>query len=116
MRSHPKPQSVAAERAAKRRLRVAAIIRTREAVFARDKDCRFPEALRSQWPCGGPHEMDERVPRSRLRGRPPDEIFNLDNCMRLCRDHHRMKTEHKLCLEGDSANGSIDFVLGGDRP
>lgn len=55
--------------------------------------------------------MDERVSRSKLRGRPPEEIFNLDNCMRLCRDHHRMKTEGRLSLEGTTAQGSITFVL-----
>lgn len=109
----PKPVSLARHRAATRRARNAVIRSVREAVFARDRDCRFPQSLRAQWPCGGPHEMDERVPRSRLRGRQPEDIFNLDNCMRLCRDHHRMKTENLLTLEGDSADRAITFVLRG---
>jgi 5-methylcytosine-specific restriction endonuclease McrA len=39
--------------------------------------------------------MHEIVPRSKTRGLPPEERFNLKNCIRLSRSCHRAVTEHR---------------------
>jgi hypothetical protein len=91
--------------------RNALIAEVREIVFVRDwGGCRVPG-------CGSPSrlvtdEMHEIRSRAELRGRPDAEIFNRANCIRLCRDHHRDVTEHRLrvrCMTDQGADGEVVF-------
>jgi len=70
--------------------RVAVIGLNRTAVFDRDRMCRR---------CGAPGRPDDHCHETRsramLRGRPPEEIFNLVNCMRLCPPCHERITRHE---------------------
>ena len=70
------------------------IAATRRAVFLRDKGCRccHSDGRRTD-------EMHEIQSRAKLRGRPPEEIFNTRNCIRVCREDH----------------ASITGKVGGDR-
>jgi 5-methylcytosine-specific restriction endonuclease McrA len=92
----PKPRSHRAEKRDRRAQRRAVIGAVRAELVNRDRRCRV---------CGGlfgwgeaTAEMHELVPRSRLRGRSPEEIFNRQNCLLLHRRCHREVTEHRLIL------------------
>lgn len=64
----------------------------RALVFGRSDCCQL---------CGTPHgrhEMHEARSRAQLRGRPPEVVFNLWNCARLCRDCHADVTAHRVDL------------------
>lgn len=77
---------------------------TRADIVIRDRRCRV---------CGGAFgwgeataEMHELVPRSRLRGRPPEEIFTRENCVLLHRRCHRDVTAHRVRLSVDQTRGA----------
>ena len=74
----PKPISRKAEKAALKRKRQAHIARVRLSEYT--------------------PEMHEIQSRAALRGRPVEDIFNLDNCVMLHRKCHRDITEHKAVL------------------
>lgn len=102
----PKPRSHRLERAAKKAHRKRVIRQIREEVRQRDLRCRH---------CGGTEgrlEMHELRSRARLRGKPPEEIFNRRNCLMLCSACHRAVTEHRLIASptgGAGADGDVDF-------
>ena len=101
----PKPKSQRLERAAKKAHRKRVIRRIREEVRQRDLRCRR---------CSGTEgrlEMHELQSRARLRGKPPEEIFNRRNCLMLCSACHRAVTEHRLIATmGEAgADGDVDF-------
>jgi len=89
--TYPKGPTRAATQAAKRVHRADIVRAVRLQVMQRDTACRV---------CGSTHgaEMHELVPRSLLRGRPPEEIFTLTNCLRLCSRCHGQVTRHELTL------------------
>jgi hypothetical protein len=81
--------SIATTKRKKHAHKVDVIGANRVAVFLRDRGCR-------RCSCGG-HDHDhchEVLSRAQLRGRPPEEIFNLHNCLRLCARCHEMITRH----------------------
>ena len=74
--------------------RVKVITENRVAVFLRDwRGCRCCNAR----PLVSDH-CHEHESRAMLRGRQPEEIFNLWNCIRLCAACHRRITEHEIDL------------------
>lgn len=75
------------QKGVKRQTKTDVIKVVRARVFELDRACI----------CGGcrpspQDEMHEVVPRSALRGRPPEEIFNVRNCVRLSRKCHAQVT------------------------
>lgn len=85
------------------------ISENRQKVFARDwRGCRC---------CGRGAQMrdhcHEVVSRAMLRGRPPEDIFTLPNCVRLCPQCHEKITSHEIdvvCENPDEGcNGSMQF-------
>lgn len=61
--------------------------------------------------CGGlPDEMHEDPPRSKTRGLPPEERFNLLVCARLCAACHKDVTEHRITLTVDPVKGFLGPV------
>lgn len=73
----------------KRQYRRDVIAWNRRVIFQRDKGCRRCKVA------GRPDDhCHEVVPRSALRGRPPEEIYNRHNCLRLCADCHELITRH----------------------
>jgi 5-methylcytosine-specific restriction endonuclease McrA len=57
-------------------------------------------------------EMHELTPRSLLRGQPPETIYTLQNCLRLCSRCHGQVTRHEVTLQPVSAahgaNGRVE--------
>jgi len=88
--------------------RTALIASVHDAVWARDNGgCRVGGCT---W--HPDDEMHEIRSRAQLRGRPDAEVFNTANCIRLCREHHRDVTEHRLtvgCLTDRGADGDVVF-------
>ena len=96
-------------KAAKRAKEVAVIDAVRAEVFRLDRQCICGACLPSKT-----DEMHEIVPRSKTRGRPPEERFSVQNCVRLSRACHRKVTGDiggkKLeieCLSPQGAMGPI---------
>lgn len=93
------------ERVQRRRHRADIIREVRAQVMARDSACRV---------CGRTNgaEMHELVPRSLLRGRPPEEVYTTVNCLRLCARCHGAVTRHEVTLLPVSlelgANGRVE--------
>lgn len=75
----------------KRKHRADIIRAVRLQVMQRDTSCRS---------CGSTNgaEMHELTPRSLLRGQPPEDIYTLGNCLRLCSKCHGQVTRHELTL------------------
>lgn|SRR5678810_523747 len=84
---HRKTVSRAVEKEERKKTRAQVVTETRARVFALDKACICgsckPDAT---------DEMHEVQSRAKLRGRPPEEIFNVENCVRLSRRCHRLVT------------------------
>ena len=103
----PKPERRKTQKAREKRDRNAHIASVRRDVMQRDTRCRVCR----QKPVTG-LEMHEIVPRSRLGGKQPHEIFNTVNCIALCRDCHREVTENRIDLvpasESLGANGPVE--------
>ena len=104
----PKGRTRAQDKQTKRVHRADLIRAVRLQVMQRDTSCRV---------CGSTNgaEMHELVPRSLLRGRPPEDIYNLVNCLRLCSRCHGQVTRHELTLvpasERLGANGRVESQL-----
>jgi 5-methylcytosine-specific restriction endonuclease McrA len=108
----PKPRSQRLERAAKKAHKKRIIRQVREVVRQRDPRCRHCRALPRVGGIEGRLEMHELKSRARLRGKPPEEIFNRRNCLMLCSACHRAVTEHRLIASpmGEAgADGDVDF-------
>ena len=86
-----------------RQARAALIRAVRLRVMQRDTSCRA---------CGRTDrpEMHELVSRALRRGQPPETIFTLANCLRLCSTCHRKVTRHEIALVPASER------LGADGP
>jgi 5-methylcytosine-specific restriction endonuclease McrA len=86
----PKP-STKAVKAGQRKHRADIIRAVRLQVMQRDTSCRV---------CGSTNgaEMHELRPRSLMRGQPPEDIYTLTNCLRLCSRCHGQVTRHELLL------------------
>jgi 5-methylcytosine-specific restriction endonuclease McrA len=103
----PTGPSRAERKLAARQHRVAVIGATRATVFSRDRACRA---------CGQKgrltDEMHEVKSRALLRGKPPEEIFNTANCVRVCKACHSKLTKHELwAIEGPlGCDGTVEFV------
>ena len=99
---------------AKRKHRADIIRAVRVAVMQRDTACRVCGSTRDA-------EMHEIVPRSILRGRAPEAIYTLHNCLRLCAKCHGQITRHELSivivdpLRGADAPLRFTRVIGGTR-
>lgn len=76
-------------------LESAIIEAVREWIWAHRSSCQLCHGRRSH-ECLGGDEMHEDPPRSKTRGLPPWERFNLRVCGRLCQACHRDVTEHRL--------------------
>lgn len=88
---------------------VATISVVRQALFGLTNVCAVcgdPESVSDlKWPKRG-HEMHEDPPRSKTRGLPASERFNLRVCMRICYGCHSAYTLHDVrCV-------AIDPLLG----
>lgn len=115
----PKPETRKTARRRVKRGRALWISAVRSVVLRRDAGCRFPESARGEYPCAGPLEMDEFTSRAQRRGRPFGEIFNVENCWMLCREHHRQKTENLWRFafphgRDRNVNGPVRFQLAQD--
>ena len=104
----PKGRPLASVRRDKRQHRAEVIRRVRLQVMQRDLACRV--CGRSDRP-----EMHELVSRAMRRGQPPESVFTLENCLRLCSTCHRRVTRHELALVPVvptlGANGRIEAQL-----
>ena len=102
----PKPERRKTQKAREKRDRNALIASVRRDVMQRDTRCRV--CLKSGLTG---LEMHEIVPRSRLGGMKPREIFNTINCIGLCSYCHRDVTENRIELvvasERLGANGPV---------
>lgn len=102
-----KPEPRKAQKARLKADRNALIASVRRDVMQRDTRCRV--CLKSGLTG---LEMHEIVPRSRLGGMKPHEIFNTVNCIALCRHCHRDVTENRIDLvpvsESLGANGPVE--------
>lgn len=104
----PKGQPRRAVKRDKRQARAELIRRVRLQVMQRDLACRV---------CGRTDrpEMHELVSRAMRRGQPPEDIFNLHNCLRLCTTCHGRVTRHEVSLlvasERLGANGRVEGQL-----
>jgi hypothetical protein len=99
------------------RKRAALIREVRAVVFELDKHCRvcFGSRVREGIRRGtyyGPadDQMHEIESRSALRGRPPEDIFNTVNCIRLCPICHEDVTRNRLTLIPLTAGGARGIV------
>jgi 5-methylcytosine-specific restriction endonuclease McrA len=88
--------------------KVAVIAAVRAQVFERDEVCRCCGDERHAY---FPDEMHELIPRSALRNKPPEDIFNLVNCVRLCNLCHTDVTEKRITVvfRADGAEGCLKF-------
>jgi len=96
---------------AKRKHKADIIRAVRIQVMQRDAACRVCGSTRDA-------EMHELVPRSLLRGQPPEDIYTLHNCLRLCggpKGCHGKVTRHEISLVPASdrlgANGRVEVQL-----
>jgi 5-methylcytosine-specific restriction endonuclease McrA len=87
----PKGRPLRAIKRDKRQARAELIRAVRLRVMQRDASCRV---------CGRTDrpEMHELVSRAMRRGQPPETIFTLDNCLRLCSTCHAKVTRHEITL------------------
>jgi 5-methylcytosine-specific restriction endonuclease McrA len=87
----PKGASRGRVRRDARHARAQLIRAVRLRVMQRDTACRA---------CGRTDrpEMHELVSRALRRGQPPETIFTLQNCLRLCSTCHRKVTRHEIAL------------------
>ena len=92
MRPQPKPPSVASDRRADRKHQREVIASVRRDLWARETHC----ALCLRAFAGSEGEMHEIIPRSATRGQPPEERFNLRNCVRLHRACHQQTSRLRL--------------------
>ena len=103
----PKPERRKTQKAREKADRNALIASVRADVMQRDTRCRV--CLKSGLTG---LEMHEIMPRSRLGGMKPHEIFNTVNCIALCRHCHRDVTENRIDLvpasESLGANGPVE--------
>lgn len=98
------------ERQARRMHEADVIAAVRLQVFARDRACRCGVC-----PPRRDDEMHELVPRSRTRGRPPEDRFNMRVCLRLSKEYHEAVTRHRVRIEVVNsevgANGPVRVVM-----
>lgn len=92
----PKPRSRKAEQRRQKAHRRTVIAAVRNELVHRDTRCRvcgdaFSEGL-------GAAQMHEVKSRARLRGRPPEDIFNTDNCILVCNECHTDIHAHRIEL------------------
>jgi 5-methylcytosine-specific restriction endonuclease McrA len=100
----PKPPSRKHERHRVRRHRARVIAEIRSRVVERDTTCRVCGRAFG-WGEQTP-EMHELVSRASQRGKAPEEVFTLTNCVLLHRQCHRAVTERQIILEPQSAEGA----------
>jgi 5-methylcytosine-specific restriction endonuclease McrA len=105
MTAFPKGPTRKAVYEVKRKHRADIIREVRLRVMQRDTACRVCGSTRDA-------EMHEMVPRSLLRGQPPETIYTTANCLRLCSNCHRAVTAHRLTLvpvvEALGADGRVE--------
>lgn len=99
--TYPKGPSRHVRYDAKRKHRADIIRAVRVQVMQRDVACRVCGSTRDA-------EMHEIVPRSLLRGQPPEEVYTTQNCIRLCAQCHGKVQRHEIALH------VADPVLGAD--
>lgn len=101
----PKGRTRAQDKQTKRVHRADHIRAIRLQVMQRDPACRVCHSTNGA-------EMHELVPRSRLRGQPPEVIYTLVNCLRLCSRCHGLVTRHEVTLTpvtaAHGANGRVE--------
>ncbi len=105
----PKPEPHGKVRRREKRLEQIIKSANREAVFERDRDCRFPESARENLPCGGRHTLAHLISLAMTRGRSPEHRHNLYITARICQAHHE-PLDHggktKLRVELDARKGA----------
>jgi hypothetical protein len=97
--------------------KVEVIATARAAVWVRSRDycevCSDTEAETARKWHKAVHEMHEVKSRAQMRGRPVEEIFCLENCIRVCGFCHDLLTRNVLELRPHSAagvNGDFDVI------
>lgn len=94
-----------AQRLQKRQLKNEVIRHVRALVMQRDHcRCRVCAAVLDP-------EMHEIEPRSKLRGRSPEAIFNTRNCLILCRRCHSLVTRHDINIVAQDAEHGADGIV-----
>lgn len=85
------------QQAREHRLEVAVIHAVHEWIWHQRPYCQLCHGMR-QHECLGPDEMHEDPPRSKTRGLPPEQRFNLLVCGRLCQACHSDVTHRRLTI------------------
>ena len=106
----PKPTSKRIERRREKQRRADLIAAVRREVVVRDAGrCRACQCLLTGFSGGG--EMHELRSRALMRGKPPEEIFNTNNCLMLCSECHRNITNHVADLIPEDADLGADGAM-----
>jgi len=93
------------------RIEAAVITAVHDWIWAQRPWCQLCAGSRRDECAGFPDEMHEDPPRSKTRGLPPEQRFNLIICGRLCKACHRDVTEHRLRVVFDNpAHGFMGRV------
>jgi len=105
----PKPEPKKTEKRRQKTHRNAVIAAVRASVVSRDTQCRLCHGMFA----GGEFapEMHELVPRSKLGGRAPEEVFNRHNCLLLHRACHRDVTERRVTLTPADPDLGADGIV-----
>lgn len=95
----PKGRTIDEDTAADHAEEVKQIRKTREKVWRRTSHCECcgdSEQETAQKHPKAEHEMNEDPPRSKTRGLPPAQRFNVRVCCRICRPCHKLVTDNVI--------------------